>query len=86
MAKMLTCIWLAGEWGDEALKMIVHGLMPTDKTVREKWGLSQVSGVSRVEVAQWAMKGYGIFVEEMSTTEQVNGLRDRFIDISTIQQ
>ncbi|CAG8540594.1 1844_t:CDS:10 [Paraglomus occultum] len=72
MSKMLACIWLAGEWGDEALKMIVHGVMPTDKAVREKWGLSQVSGVSRVEIAQWAMKGYGIFVEEMSTTEQIH--------------
>ena len=68
---MLSSIWVVGRWGDEALKLIVHGGLPPEKGLSEKWGLSQISGVTRVEIAQWAMKGYGSFVEEMSITEQV---------------
>ncbi|CAG8520418.1 10913_t:CDS:10, partial [Ambispora gerdemannii] len=71
LAKMLSNIWIVGQWGDDALKLIVHGGPPPEKGLSEKWGLSQVSGVTRVEIAQWAMKGYGAFVEEMSITEQI---------------
>jgi len=70
VAKLLACIWVAGGWGDDALKLIVHGGTP-EKRLNEKWGLSSVSGVSKIEVTQWAMKGYGSYVEDMSITEQV---------------
>ncbi|CAG8526638.1 6126_t:CDS:10 [Ambispora leptoticha] len=71
LAKMLSSIWVVGQWGDDALKLIVHGGPLPEKGLSEKWGLSQISGVTRVEIAQWTMKGYGAFVEEMSITEQI---------------
>jgi hypothetical protein len=70
VAKLLACIWVAGGWDDNALKLIVHGGTP-EKGLNEKWGLSPISGVSRIEITQWAMKGYGSYVEDMSITEQV---------------
>lgn len=70
IAKMLAYIWVAGGWGDDALRLIVHGGTP-EKGIREKWGLSSASGVSKVEITQWAMKGYGQYIEDMSVTEQV---------------
>ncbi|CAB4432069.1 unnamed protein product [Rhizophagus irregularis] len=71
VAKLLACIWVAGGWGDDALKLIVHGGTP-EKGLNEKWGLSSVCGVSKIEVTQWAMKGYGSYVEDMSITEQIH--------------
>ncbi|CAG8455040.1 13226_t:CDS:10 [Acaulospora morrowiae] len=71
IAKMLASIWVCGGWGDDALKLIVHGGLP-EKGAYEKWGLSPVSNVSKVEVTQWAMKGYGPYVEDMSITEQIH--------------
>jgi len=69
VAKFLACIWVTGGWGDDALKLIVHGGTP-EKGLNERWGLSSVNGVSKIEVTQWAMKGYGSYVEDMSITEQ----------------
>ncbi|KAG9285352.1 hypothetical protein G9A89_010827 [Geosiphon pyriformis] len=71
LAKMLSSIWIVGQWGDDALKVIVHGGPPSEKNSSKKWGLSQMSGVTRTEISQWAMKGYGAFVEEMTLTEQI---------------
>lgn len=70
VAKMLASIWVSGGWGDNALALIVQGGLP-EKGANEKWCLSSVSGVSKVEVTQWAMKGYGQYVEDMSIVEQV---------------
>ncbi|CAG8555401.1 15541_t:CDS:10 [Funneliformis mosseae] len=71
VAKYLACIWVTGGWGDDALKLIVHGGTP-EKGLNERWGLSSVSGVSKIEVTRWAMKGYGSYIEEMSITEQIH--------------
>nr|CAG8537919.1 7314_t:CDS:10 [Entrophospora candida]CAG8549502.1 2812_t:CDS:10 [Entrophospora candida] len=70
VAKMLSCIWVVGGWGDEALRLIVHGGVP-EPQLSEKWGLSIVSGISKIEITQWAVKGYGSYVEDMSITEQI---------------
>ncbi|RIB16973.1 TRAPP II complex [Gigaspora rosea] len=71
VAKMLASIWVSGGWSDNALALIVQGGLP-EKGANEKWGLSPVSGVSKVEVTQWAMKGYGPYVEDMSIVEQIH--------------
>jgi hypothetical protein len=78
VAKMLTAIWISGGWGDDALKLIVFGGSVSEKDISEKWGHSHVSGVSRVDIAQWAMKSYGGFVEDMAITEQVIVISVRF--------
>ncbi|CAI2177789.1 1503_t:CDS:10 [Funneliformis geosporum] len=42
VAKFLACIWVTGGWGDNALKLSVHGGTP-EKGSNERWGLSSVT-------------------------------------------
>ncbi|CAG8433855.1 6997_t:CDS:10 [Diversispora eburnea] len=68
VAKMLAYIWAAGGWGDDALKLIVHGGIPE----KGKWGLGSLKWMSKADITQWAMKGYGRSIVDMSITEQIH--------------